>query len=117
MSWISRYLTLLEVRETNRAREVQTHRTDETRLADDRLAFEREVFHVEREEKAALARKNTAPQAIVIPPDLEAVIMEESADWLREEMRQKYKAMFVEYGDWNKVRTGVGIGHIDEVTG
>lgn len=102
MNWVSRYLALLEVRETNRARQV-----------DDRLAFQREKFAAKRQDAEDAKRKTIAPQAIVIPEDLEAIIMQESADWLREELRQDYRKRYVEFGDWNRVRASIGIGAID----
>ena len=102
MNWISRYLTLLEVRETNRAQE-----------AKDTLTLARDKFTAKSKAKDDAERKATTPAAIVIPDDLEAVIMEESADWLREEMRQDYRKRYVEWGDWNKVRSSVGVGAID----
>lgn len=95
MNWVSRYLALLETRETNRHEETVA-----------KLTFKRE-----QAERAA--QKAFPPQAIVIPNDLEAVIAEESADWLREEMRQQYRKLYAEWGDWNKVRRSVGIGAID----
>lgn len=95
MNWISRYLAVLEAREANRHQEVM-----------DTLAFKKQKL-----EQAA--RKAFPPQAVVIPTDLEAVIAEESADWLREEMRQQYRKLYAEYNDWNMVRRAVGIGAID----
>lgn len=104
MNWISRYMGLLEAREANRARHV-----------DEALAFQRERFAAKQAKLDAAQRKSSTPSAITIPPDLEAVILQESADWLRDEMRQTYRKLFVEYGDWNMVRAAVGIGAMEEV--
>lgn len=78
--------------------------------------LQRDRFDAERVDVETAQRKTAAPDALVIPEDLEAVIMEESADWLREEMRQQYRKLYVEYGRWNAVRRAVGIGAMDEET-
>lgn len=91
MPRLDRYLAVLEEREA---------------IAKLRLAGE-------RADAEYAQRQHAAPAAMVIPPDLEAVIAEESESWLRDEMRQTYRKLFVEYGDWNKVRRSVGIGAME----
>ncbi len=103
MNWISRYLSLLETREANRANEAR-----------EALTFRQTKFAAQRADAEDAKRKQIAPTALVIPEDLEAVIMQESADWLREEMRQTYRKLYVEYGDWQKVRFAAGIGAMPE---
>lgn len=67
----------------------------------------------EREDKARVLRDATKGR-VIIPPDLDAVILSESAKFAQDELRADILDRYALYGDWNKVRTAVGVGHIDE---
>lgn len=78
----------------------------ETVRADARAKWDAKQEHLaktERQEKAGV---------VVLPNDLESVIMQESAQWLRDEQRGQMMALYAEFGDWQKVRASFGVGQM-----
>ena len=45
-----------------------------------------------------------------IPPDLLAFAMGESEKWAQDEALEVVRRKYIEYGNWNAVRSAVGIG-------
>lgn len=80
--------------------------TDRRAVADD--------ARQERVQERARALREATKGRVMIPPDLDAVILSESAKFAQDEMRASILDSYAVYGNWNKVRTAVGVGHIDD---
>lgn len=65
------------------------------------------------EERQAREFREAEKGRVQIPADLEAVILMESARFAQDEIRADILDRYAVFGDWNKVRTAVGVGHID----
>jgi hypothetical protein len=83
-------------------------------LKERKQADRRQALDDANTERAKALREATKGR-VVIPPDLEAAIFSESAKFAQDEMRSDILDRYALYGDWNKVRSAVGIGHMDEV--
>ncbi len=74
------------------------------------------------DEVAKAKLKNRALGSIEIPDDLEAVAMQETEEWARDNERQLIRERFVELAAlggsenevWQKVRRAVGVGEMPE---
>lgn len=83
------------------------------------LDMERNRFTAKQ--KALVETSQQKPEAVEsrrrapIPNDLEAFINEESAQFARDEATENVRQLYVAYGDWNKVRSAVGIGQMETV--
>jgi hypothetical protein len=48
-----------------------------------------------------------------VPTDLVAVSLQENEIWAQEEVMRVIRERYEKLGDWNKVRTAMGVGRID----
>ncbi|MFN8994390.1 hypothetical protein [Gemmatimonas sp.] len=56
---------------------------------------------------ADVALKQAPPKKIPLPPDLEALAMEETEAWAQESTRAAIQDLHERHGDWDTVRTAV----------
>lgn len=49
-----------------------------------------------------------------VPNDLVAISLQENETWAQEEVMRVIKERFEALGDWNKVRTAMGVGRVDD---
>lgn len=53
------------------------------------------------------------PQVVLIPDDLEALVLEESEIYAQQSVREVIRERYADLNNWNKVRHAMGIGEID----
>lgn len=63
-------------------------------------------------------RESTAPggedDEVKVPDDLSALAMGESAEWAQQQTLKVIRERYTQLGDWNMVRSAMGVAHKDE---
>lgn len=52
------------------------------------------------------------PDPVDVPDDLVALAMAQSEPWAQEDMVKAMRERYEQYGDWDRVRSAFGIGHL-----
>jgi hypothetical protein len=67
-----------------------------------------ELFSPER-----IAKLKEVPSPANVPEDLVALALQENEPWAQEEVMRAVREKYEDLGDWNAVRSAMGIGRID----
>jgi hypothetical protein len=73
-----------------------------------RLAQAIELFSPEK-----IAKLKAIDPPAAVPEDLVALALQENEPWAQEEVMRAVRERYEDLGDWNAVRSAMGIGRID----